>query len=276
MLNPHIGYGLGLRPVYYQTILAEKPAVDWFEIMSEDYFDCGGRPWHYLSNIRENYPVVMHGVSLSIGSQDPLNQAYLQALKRLMRRIEPKWVSDHLCWTGVDGVHLHDLMPLPYTEEALQHVVNRVKQVQDFLGRQILLENVSSYITYKASSMTEWEFLVEVAKRSDCLILLDINNIYVSAINHQFSPQDYLNSIPVERVQQFHVAGHTDCGTHLIDTHDESVPDPVWSLYRDAIKRFGAVSTLLERDDNWPPFSELLAELFYAKRVAQTALKKCV
>lgn len=271
-MTTHLGFGLGLRAEYYQEILKNRPPVDWFEIISEDYLIPGGRPLFHMLKIREHYPMVMHGVSLSIGSTDPLNQTYLIQLKKLMQQVEPAWISDHLCWTGVNGAVNHDLLPLPYTEEALQHVVARVKQVQEILGRQIALENVSSYITYNDSSMTEWEFLVEVAKQADCKILLDVNNIYVSAYNHHFDPLTYLNAVPVEKVQQFHIAGHSNLGDIIIDTHDSRVIPDVWQLYEKALQRFGMVSTLLERDDRMPPFNTLLNELNKARLVAKKAL----
>lgn len=271
MLHEHLGFGLGLRIPHYDAILETRPDVDWFEVLSENYMVPGGKPLYYLDRIRERYPVVMHGVSMSIGSSDPLNREYLSGLKRLADRIEPKWISDHLCWTGVEGINLHDLMPLPYTEDALKHVASRVRQVQDFLGRRILLENVSSYVGYKQSEMHEWDFLRELAEQADCLILLDINNIYVSSYNHGFDPLAYLNGIAVDRVQQFHLAGHRNLGDYIIDTHDEAVIDPVWDLYAHAVKRFGPVSTMIERDDNIPPLEELLAELAYARNVAQQA-----
>lgn len=269
--RPFLGFGLGLRPAHYETILNDSPAIDWFEIVSENFLVPGGRPLHYLDRIRSRYPLVMHGVSLSIGSQDPLNREYLKQLRSLAERIEPKWISDHLCWTGAHGINAHDLLPLPYTEEALQHVVARVDEVQDFLGRRILLENVSSYVTYPESEMNEWDFLREIAVRADCLILLDINNIYVSSVNHDFDPLTYLDAIPVDRVWQFHLAGHRNLGDYIIDTHDEPVIDPVWQLYTRAVQRFGKVSAMIERDDNIPPLTELLAELDYARRLAATA-----
>jgi len=264
----NLGFGLGLRTAHYETILAEKPPVDWFEVITENYLVPGGKPLYYLDSIRANYPLVMHGVSLSIGGTDPLNLDYLRQVKTLAERIEPAWISDHLCWTGVNGVNLHDLLPLPYTQEAVQHVADRVKTVQDFLRCRILLENVSSYITYAHSEMTEWEFLSAVAERADCLILLDINNIYVSAHNHQFDPLVYLNNVPAKRVQQFHLAGHLNLGNIIIDSHGDTVIDPVWSLYEAALRRFGPVSTMIERDDNIPPFAELLAELEMARQIA--------
>ncbi len=266
----NLGFGLGLRTAHYETILAEKPPVDWFEVITENYLVPGGKPLYYLDSIRANYPLVMHGVSLSIGGTDPLNLDYLRQVKTLAERIEPAWISDHLCWTGVNGVNLHDLLPLPYTQEAVQHVADRVKTVQDFLRCRILLENVSSYVTYAHSEMTEWEFLSAVAERADCLILLDINNIYVSAHNHQFDPLVYLNNVPAKRVQQFHLAGHLNLGNIIIDSHGDTVIDPVWSLYEAALRRFGPVSTMIERDDNIPPFAELLAELEMARQIADS------
>ena len=266
--RPYLGFGLGLRTDHYQTVLAEKPPVDWFEALSENYMVDGGKPLYYLDRIREDYPVVLHGVSLSIGSTDPLNRSYLARLRQLVDRVEPRWVSDHLCWTGIAGTNLHDLMPLPYTAEAVEHVASRVRQVQDHLGRQILLENVSSYLTYSESAMQEWDFLSAVAESADCLILLDINNIYVSSFNHGFEAMDYLRGIPVSRVWQFHLAGHTNTGRYIIDTHDHPVIDPVWDLYAQALRRFGYVSTMIERDDNIPPLPELLTELDRARRIA--------
>jgi uncharacterized protein (UPF0276 family) len=263
-----LGFGLGLRPDHYEQILSERPDVDWFEVLTENYMVEGGKPLHYLDRIRSHYPVVMHGVSMSIGSTEPLNRRYLADLKRLIERIEPEWVSDHLCWTGVRGSNLHDLMPMPYTQEAIEHVCARVREVQDYLGRQILLENVSSYVTYEASAISEWEFLSAVADAADCLILLDVNNIYVSSHNHGFDPVEYLNGIPRARVQQFHLAGHSYNGDLIIDTHDHDVADPVWDLYGRAVERFGVVATMIERDDNIPPLDNLLEELQMARRLA--------
>ena len=266
------GFGTVLaQPVHAAfpgRILNTHPAVDWFEILSENYLVPGGKPLNYLDRIRADYPLVMHGVSLSIGSSDPLNLDYLKQLKALAARVQPAWLSDHLCWTGLNGTNLHDLMPLPYTQEAVEHVAARVRQVQDVLGRQILLENVSSYVSYTQSEMSEWEFLRAVVERADCLILLDVNNIYVSSYNHDFDPRAYLDGIPVERVQQFHLAGHTNHGNYIVDTHDHPVIDPVWDLYADAVRRFGQVSTMIERDDNIPPLDELLAELDRARAIA--------
>lgn len=266
--RPDLGFGLGLRTAHYETILADKPSVDWFEVVTENYLVKGGKPLYYLDRIRADYPMVMHGVSLSIGGTDPLNFNYLRQVKALAERIEPAWISDHLCWTGVNSVNLHDLLPLPYTEESIRHVVDRVRTVQDFLGRRILLENVSSYVTYAHSEMPEWAFLSAVAERADCLILLDINNIYVSAHNHDFEPVVYLNNVPADRIWQFHLAGHLKQGNIIIDSHGDTVIDPVWTLYETALRRFGPVSTMIERDDNMPPFSDLLVELERARRIA--------
>lgn len=269
-----LGFGLGLRATHYPTILESHPKVDWFEAITEDYLVPGGRPLYYLNRIREHYPLVMHGVSLSIGSGDAINFEYLKKVKALAASIQPAWISDHLCWTGVLGLNMHDLLPLPYTEESLNHVVSKIKKVQDFLGRQILLENVSSYIEYQASMMKEWDFLAAIAEQADCFILLDINNIYVSSVNHQFDPLDYLNAIPPHRVRQFHLAGHKNRGTHIIDTHDEPIIDAVWLLYAAALRRFGKVSTMIERDDNIPPLPELLTELQQARQIAETVWKE--
>lgn len=274
--RPYLGFGLGLRTDHYDAVIKQKPDVDWFEIISENYMVPGGKPLYYLDKIRQDYPMVMHGVSMSLGSSDPLNQAYLKDLKALIKRVEPQWVSDHLCWGGVHGQNLHDLLPLPYNEDTIAYVADRINQVQDTLGRQILIENVSSYVSYTASTMSEWEFLATLTERADCLILLDINNIYVSAFNHEFDALEYLNAIPIERVQQFHLAGHQNNGHYIVDTHDHPVIDPVWELYAHAVRRFGAVSTMIERDDNIPPLEELLAELDYARSIAKPILEESV
>jgi uncharacterized protein (UPF0276 family) len=258
-----------LRTDHFQYVVDEQPAVDWFEITSENFMVAGGKPRYYLRTIGERYPLVMHGVSMSIGSSDPLDYHYLSRLKRLADEVRPAWISDHLCWTSVGQVNSHDLLPLPYNQEAVLHVVERVRQVQDYLGRQILLENVSSYLGYHVSDMLEWEFLAEICERADCKILLDINNIYVSARNHGFSPDDYLEAMDPCRVQQFHLAGHSDYGHYVIDTHDHDIVDPVWDLYRQALRRFGPVSTMIERDDHIPPFGELAAELDIARTIAR-------
>ncbi len=266
-----LGFGLGLRNEHYEAVLRERPRIDWLELLTENYLVPGGKPLYYLERVRAQYPVVLHGVSLSIGSTAPLDRAYLRELKQLAARVQPEWLSDHLCWTGVEGVNLHDLMPLPYTEEALQHVAQRVRQVQDFLGRRILLENVSSYVTYASSEMTEWQFLACLAAEADCDILLDVNNIYVSSVNHEFDPHCFLQAMPRERVRQFHLAGHSHHGHYIVDTHDAPVSQPVWELYRAAVTRFGEVPTMIERDANIPPLEELVAELDVARELAATA-----
>ena len=270
----NFGFGLGLRPRYYAAILKSKPRVDWFEALSENYMIPGGRPLHYLDRIRERYPVVLHGVALSIGSVDPLDRAYLRQLKALAARVQPEWISDHLCWTGVAGRNLHDLMPLPYTEEALRHVARKVRAVQDFLGRRILLENASTYLTYRRSAMTEWDFLAALTREADCDILLDVNNIYVSAFNHGFDALEFLDGVPAARVRQIHLAGHDNCGDLIIDTHDAPVIDPVWALYRETLRRFGPVPTMIERDDKIPPLGTLVRELDRARAIAAETLQK--
>ncbi|CAM3447143.1 Protein of uncharacterised function (DUF692) [Legionella oakridgensis] len=267
---PFLGFGLGLRPDYYEEILTQKPKLDWFEILTENYLVPGGKPLYYLDQIRAHYPIVMHGVSLSLGSSDPLDRDYLQQLKNLASRVEPVWISDHLCWTGVNGVNAHDLLPIPYTHQAVNHIVSRIHQVQEFLGRPILIENVSSYLTYKQSEMTEWEFILEIVKKADCYILLDVNNVYVSSINHQFNPMDYIFSMPAERVAQIHLAGHSNQGHYIIDTHDAPVIQPVWDLYAATLQRLGPVSTMIERDDNMPPLIDLLAEIKHAQEIAES------
>ncbi len=272
MTRPFLGFGLGLRTEHYQTVLDNTPDVDWFEILSENYMVPGGKPLDNLDKIRADYPMVMHGVSLSIGSTDPLNKTYLKQLKQLAARVEPHWISDHLCWTSVDQVNSHDLLPLPYNETTIEHVAERIRQVQDYLGRQLLIENLSSYVTYNESEMSEWEFLNEIARRADCHVLLDINNIFVSAHNHHFEPIDYINGIDIDRVMQFHLAGHSYNGSMIIDTHDHDVCDPVWDLYAKALQRFGAVSTMIERDDNIPEFNELHDELKTAEKIASNTL----
>lgn len=269
MINDHfLGFGLGLRIPHFEDVLTTDHNVEWFEILSENFMVDGGKPRYYLEQIAERFPLVMHGVAMSIGSTTPLDMTYLNNLKKLMGDVKPRWISDHLCFTQANGVNSHDLLPLPYTEDAINHVADRIKQVQDHIGQQMLIENVSSYLTYKESGMTEWEFYNEVCQRADCFMLLDINNIYVSARNHQFDANDYLNAIDPKRVRQIHLAGHTDYGDYVIDTHDHDVCDPVWDLYRNAVKRFGAVSTMIERDDDIPAFSVLNKELDIAREIA--------
>ncbi len=264
---PYLGFGLGLRTEHYNPILETKPKIDWFEVLSENYMISGGKPLHFLDRIRENYPVVMHGVSLSIGSTTPLDADYLKDLRKLADRIQPAWISDHLCWTGVHGQNIHDLLPLPYTEETVKHVAERVGIVQDYLGRQILLENVSSYASYVDSTMTEWEFISLIAEKADCLLLLDVNNIYVSSYNHQFDAKAFIDGVPGKRIQQIHLAGHQNNGDYIIDTHDAPVIDPVWDLYEYTISQLGAISTMIERDDHIPELEVLIEELEIAKNI---------
>lgn len=270
--RPHIGHGVGLRPPHYSRVLDGSASADWFEVISENFMIGGGRPLRVLEKARSLAPVVLHGVSLSLGGTDPLNEPYLAELDRLIERIEPAWVSDHLCWGSIGGHYAHDLLPLPFTEEALANVAARIRRVQDRLQRQILVENVSSYVTFKHSAMSEWEFLSAVARQADCGILLDINNIYVSAVNHGFSALDFFDGVAADRIGQFHLAGHRDNGTHLLDSHDHPVPAPVWDLYAEAVKRFGPISSLVERDDRIPPFDELVAEAEYARGIEAEAV----
>jgi len=274
LTRPSPGFGLGLRTVHYPDFLAEPQPVDWLEIISENYMVPGGKPMRMLDQIRERYPMAMHGVSLSIGSANGPDPSYLKKLSDLVRRVDPLWVSDHLCWTGAHGRQLHDLMPLPYTDEALDLVVRHVRQVQDALGRRLVLENVSSYVQFQTSHMTEWDFIARLCEEADCLLLLDVNNIHVSSVNHGFDAMDFIKHIPVDRVQQIHLAGHTDNGDHIIDTHDHPVADAVWALYAQACQRFGGVATMIERDDHIPPLPELLAELDQARAVAASVLER--
>jgi uncharacterized protein (UPF0276 family) len=262
----NLGLGVGLRSVHFGHILEHWPEVDWFEVISENFMDSAGRPRYVLEQIAERYPIVMHGVSLSIGSTDPMDFEYLQKLKRLAREIKPHWISDHLCWTGVLGLNAHDLLPIPLNEETLAHVGGRVRTVQDFLERPLVLENPSTYVTFAQSTMSEWEFLARLAEETDCGLLLDVNNVYVSSVNHDFDPRQYIENVPGERVVQFHLAGHTHCRTHIIDTHDDHVIDPVWELYRLAHRLTGGASTLLEWDARIPEFPVVHAEVLKARR----------
>jgi len=261
----HLGLGVGLRSKHYGHILKQQPDVDWFEIISENYMDSRGKPRYVLEQIAERYPIVMHGVSLSIGSTDPLDIEYLDKLRCLAGAVDAHWVSDHVCWTGVAGRNAHDLLPIPFNDETLRHVVERIRTVQDILERPLMLENPSSYVTFADSTMTEWEFLTRMTEETDCGLLLDVNNVYVSSVNHDFDPIEYLHNIPHERVVQFHLAGHTNCRTHLIDTHDGHVIDPVWELYRLAHELTGGASTLLEWDARIPEFPVLHQEVLKAK-----------
>jgi len=270
--HANLGLGVGLRTVHFQHILSEQPPVDWFEIISENFMDSSGRPRYVLEQLAERYPIVMHGVSMSIGSTDSLNRDYLQKLKTLADTVSARWISDHVCWTGVAGRNTHDQLPMPMDEATLRHLVDRMRIVQDVLERPLVLENPSSYVTFADSTMEEWEFLSRMAEDADCGLLLDINNVYVSSVNHDFDPVEYIRSVPHERVVQCHLAGHTNCGTHLIDTHDGEVIDPVWELYRLAHQLTGGVSTLLEWDARIPPFPVVHAEVLKARHHMQAKL----
>lgn len=263
---PHLGLGVGLRSVHFPYLLEHRPAVDWFEVISENFMDSRGRPRYILDQLAEQYPIVLHGVSLSIGSTDPVNMDYLRRLKALADAVRAVWVSDHVCWTGVAGINAHDLLPIPLNEASLRHVVERISVVQDVLERPLILENPSTYVTFAASTKTEWEFLTQMTEETGCGLLLDVNNVYVSSVNHGFDPAEYIRSVPHDRIVQFHLAGHTDRGTHLIDTHDNHVIDPVWELYRLAHQLTGGASTLLEWDANIPEFPVVHAEVLKARQ----------
>ena len=277
-----LGVGVGLRPAHYNEFLMKKPqSVSWVEVISENYMNWGEqlnilRPFQTLEKIRNHYPVVLHGVSLNIGSSDPINKNYLNSLKDLIYKINPAWVSDHLCWTGINGENFHDLLPLPYTEEVLNLVGDKLLQVQDFLGRRILIENPSTYLQFKHSEMSEVEFIYLLVKKADCGILLDINNVYVNSINHNFNPIDYLMAIPKENVCQIHLAGHTDKGTYLVDTHDAPICDEVWELYRWSVSHFGNISAMVERDDNIPEWEELQSEISKVAEIRKEENEKAI
>ena len=270
--NAMQAFGLGLRPEHYRDFLERRPRVDWLEILSENYMVPGGKPLANLDTIRRDFPVAMHGVSMSIGSADPLDERYLLELRALADRVQPAWISDHLCWTGVDHANLHDLLPMPYTEEALRHVAARVARVQETLGRRLVLENVSSYVAFAGDEMPEWAFLAELARRADCELLLDVNNVYVSSVNHGFDPHAFIDAMPRDRVRQIHLAGHEDHGAWLVDTHDHPVCEAVWRLYGYTVARLGQVPTMIERDDHIPPLDELVAELDRAREIAARVL----
>lgn len=255
-----LGIGIGLRTAHYAHILSKNPRIDWFEVLSENYMDTGGRPSYVLDQVVERYPVALHGVSMSIGSTDPLNREHLRKLKALAERTRAHWVSDHLCWTGVLGRNTHDLLPMPYTEEALRHTVRRARQVSEILERPLVLENPSSYVEFAHSTMPEWEFLARLAEEADCGLLLDVNNVYVSSFNHRFDPVAYIDAIPADRVVQYHLAGHTNKGTHIIDTHSDHAIPAVWKLYAHAVRRTGPVATLYEWDEDVPAFEVVLKE----------------
>lgn len=264
---PDLGLGVGLRSAHYGYLETHLPDVDWFEVIPENVMDSGGRARHVLDRLAEHYPIVLHGVSLSVGSTDPLDRDYLLRLKRLADEVRAVWVSDHVCWTGVSGVNTHELVPLPFTEASLAHVVARVREAQELLERPLVLENPSSYVTYTGSTLTEWEFLARLAEEADCGLLLDVSNVHVSGVNHGFDPREYLEAIPAERVVQMHLAGYDDsAGTHIVDTHDRPVSDAVWELYARAVELTGGVSTLIEWDDELPSFPEVHAEVLKARR----------
>jgi uncharacterized protein (UPF0276 family) len=273
MSAPIHGFGLGLRVDHYRDFVDTPPCgVDWLEILSDNYLVPGGKPLHFLDRIRADYPMVMHGVALSIGSVDPLDRDYLRALRALAERIEPGWISDHLCWTGVDHANLHDLLPMPYTEAMLRHLEPRIAQAQELLGRPLVLENVSSYISYADDQMPEWTFIAELARRSGCQLLLDVNNVFVSSVNHRFDARGFIDAMPAEQVVQIHLAGHEDHGDLLIDTHDHPIRPEVFELYAHALRRLGMVPTMIERDDRIPPLAELVDELDRVRTVAAEAL----
>jgi uncharacterized protein len=257
---PDLGIGIGLRTVHFGHILSQHPPVDWLEVLSENFLNTGGRPMYVLDQVVERYPVALHGVSLSIGSTDPLDGQYLEELKALAERTRARWVSDHLCWTGVLGRNTHDLLPMPYTEEALRHTIARVREVSERLERPLVLENPSSYVEFAASTRTEWEFLARLAEEADCGLLLDVNNVYVSAFNHGFDPREYIAGIPADRVVQYHMAGQTNKGTHILDTHSDHALPEVWELYRLAWARTGPTATLYEWDEDIPAFDVVHAE----------------
>jgi uncharacterized protein (UPF0276 family) len=264
--HENLGLGVGLRSPHFEHILAHQPRVDWFEVISENFVDSQGRPRYVLQQLAERYAIVMHGVSLSIGSTDPLDFDYLGKLKRLAAEVDARWISDHLCWTGVLGRNTHDLLPVPFTEQTLRHVVERIRIVQDLLERPLVLENPSSYVTFAHSTMSEWEFIGRMAEDADCGLLLDVNNVYVSSFNHDMDPEEFIRALPHERIVQCHLAGHSNYVTHLIDSHDAQVIDPVWELYRLAHQATGGVATLLEWDARIPPFPVVHAEVQKAKR----------
>jgi uncharacterized protein (UPF0276 family) len=262
---PDLGLGVGLRTAHFAHILAKRPEIGFFEVLTENFLDTYGRPIYILDQIAERYPLVMHGVSLSIGSTDPLDLEYLRKVKDLARRTRAVWVSDHVCWTGVLGRNTHDLLPLPYTEASLRHTVARVRTVQDFLERPLVLENPSTYLEFTPSAMTEWEFVARLAEEADCGLLFDVNNVYVSAFNHRYDPRAYIDAIPAERVCQYHLAGHTHKGTHILDTHSDHVVDPVWELFGHTLRHVGLRATLLEWDASIPPFEVVHAEVLKAR-----------
>lgn len=276
---PNLGDGVGLREVHFADLMRTEPSlwgVDWFEIISENFIDNHGYPAHVLDRVLAHRPVVMHGVSLSIGSTDPLDAVYLRKLRELAAYAKPAWISDHLCWTGINGVNSHDLLPMPLTRQSLAHVADRVHAVQDYLGRPLILENPSTYLEFRVSDIPEWEFLAVLADRTGCGLLLDVNNVFVSATNHGFDMATYVEALPADHIVQVHLAGCTDCGSHMLDTHSQPVPDRVWPLYVRVQQRTGGVATLLEWDADIPPYAELLAQLGKARAARNGALPQAV
>jgi uncharacterized protein (UPF0276 family) len=271
-----VGFGLGLRTPHYNNFLAAKQPLDWLEIITDNFLVEGGKPLVMLDRLRRDYPMAMHGVAMSIGATEGVDEPYLRRVKALADRIEPLWVSDHLCWTGTPPQLLHDLYPLPYTDEAARHVIEQIRRAQDILQRRLVLENVSSYIDFKHNASSEWQFLAHIAQAADCLLLVDVNNIYVSSVNHAFDPMTYLRALPPQRVQQIHLAGHSDNGSYIVDTHDHPVAQPVWDLYAQACRLFGSVATMIERDDHIPDLATLIVELGIAQRIAaDVAQEEC-
>jgi len=266
-----LGFGLGLRQPHYELVLENNVPVDWFEILSENYLEAHDGYWRFLADVRAKYPLVMHGVAMNIGGTDPIDIAYMTKLKRLAEVVKPVFISDHLCWTGVHGINSHDLLPIPYTKEALQHITSRIKKVQDMLGRQLVVENPSTYAEFIASSIPEWEFLAELAEMADCKLLLDVNNVYVSAYNHRYDAKCYIDAMPAGRIAYIHLAGHKNKDTHIIDTHDDHVADQVWELYGYTVQKFGTINTMIEWDGKIPAFDVLLSELDKARGIAKTA-----
>lgn len=269
------GCGIGLRIEHFDEIDEQKPDIPWFEILSDNYLIEGTTQRDYLYKFREKYPITFHGVGMSIGSTEPLKMDFLKSLKRLKDDVQPAWISDHLCWTSAHGVVTHDLIPLPYTQTVVDHIVDRISQVQDFLGEQIVIENVSSYLQFKATDMSEWDFINEVTNRSDCKLLLDVNNIYVSAQNHQFDADEYLYAMPTDRVVEMHLAGYEDRGTHLLDTHSRPVTDPVWDLFAKAVRHVGDVPVLIEWDSDIPELNRVIQEAKKAQKIQKKTLPLC-
>jgi uncharacterized protein (UPF0276 family) len=265
--------GIGLRPPHYSEVLSGRSQVGWFEIISENFIDTEGKPLWVLEKVRENYRIGMHGVSLNIGSPDPVDFKYLAKIKNLMNRIEPSFVSDHLCWGGVEGRNWHDLLPVPMTEETKNHIVSKIQQVQDFLGRRLMLENISTYLRFKEDSIAEWDFVSAILEEADCLLLLDVNNVYVNSFNHGFDPKDYIRKIPAYRVVQYHLAGHTNLDTFLFDTHDHPIVDPVWDLFRFTVEEIGPRPFIVERDDHIPELVEVEAEAVQAEKICEDVMQ---